>query len=129
MDQENNRPGVPTQRVAIIRHAAFTVPQILLSHATVTPMATEGHPATLHHGFDRLLPNTTPGGEETIRPSWKLEHTMLPADKAPEGGFQAALGQRMFIEVIAPQMALGVTSKIEIFAQTDQGRSGAGQRH
>ena len=38
LDQENNRPGVPTERVATIRHAAFAVPQIVLSHAKVTPL-------------------------------------------------------------------------------------------
>ena len=123
MDQENNRPGVPTPRVAVIRHAAFVTPQILLSQASVTALETEGRPATLHPGFERIADNAQPVGTEIIRPSWKLEHAMLPVDKAPEGGFQAALGQSVFFEVIAPQMALGVASKIEVFVQTDQGRS------
>jgi outer membrane protein assembly factor BamD (BamD/ComL family) len=121
MDQENNRPGVPTARIAIIRHAAYTAPKILLSHATVTPLEQEGAPAILHHGFARL-DNTSPtAGSELIRPTWNLTHTM----SAPEGKHEAVLGSEMFIEIIAPQMALGVASKIDVFAQSDQSRAGA----
>ncbi len=121
MDQENNRPGVPTARIATIRHAAYTAPKILLSHATVAPLEQAGTPATLHHGFALLTDTSPSAGSELIRPSWKLTHTM----RAPDGKYEAVLGSEMFIEIIAPQMALGVASKIDVFAQTDQSRAGA----
>ena len=121
MDQENNRPGVPTPRIATIRHAAYTEPKILLSHATVTPLEQAGRPATLHHSFARLNATTPSMGLETIRPSWNLTQAM----RTPDGKYEAALGSEMFIEIIAPQMALGIASKIEVFAQTDQSREGA----
>jgi outer membrane protein assembly factor BamD (BamD/ComL family) len=126
LDQENNRPGVPTPRVATIRHAAFTEPQIRLSHATVTPIEGEGAAASLQHGFERRDDERPNLADESVRVSWKVDHAMFPSNKAPEGGFQAVLGQRMYLEILAPQMALGVASKIEVFAQTDDGRRTAG---
>lgn len=126
MDEENNRPGVPTPRVASIRHAAYTDPVIHLSHATATPIAGQGIASTLHHGFERLTNDRPDTAAESIQAAWQLKQTLLPSTQPPEGGFQAVLGQPLFLEIIAPQMALGVTSKIEVFAQTDQGRSAAG---
>ncbi len=122
IDEENNRPGVPTPRIATIRHAAYTEPQILLSHATVTPLEGQGISSILNHGFERLVdgPNLA---TERISAVWNLNQAMLSNTQAPEGGFNAVLGQRMYIEVVAPQMALGMASKIDVFAQTDQGRS------
>ncbi|MFM2170698.1 MAG: hypothetical protein RI957_927 [Verrucomicrobiota bacterium] len=120
-DQENNRPGVPTSRIAIIRHAAYQAPQLVLSHATVTPLEPEGQAAILHHGFERIVSEKPSQGTETIRQSWKIAHSMQPAD----GKQEAVLGQLMYLEIIAPQMALGEASTIEVFAQTDQSRSGA----
>jgi len=126
VDQENNRPGVPTPRVGTIRHAAYTEPQIRLSHATVTPIEGQGIPATLHHGFERLNEDKPDLATESIGATWKVDHALLPTTKAPEGGFQAVLGQQIYLEILAPQMALGVTSKIDVFAQTEQGRRAAG---
>ena len=128
-DQENNRPGVPTPRVAVIRHAAFTEPQILLSHATVTPVEGQGQPAALYQGFDRINMKLAgaPVGE-AIRATWQVDQALLPTAKAPEGGFQAVLGHKLYLEILAPQMALGTSSKLEVFAQTDQGRAAAGSK-
>ncbi len=123
MDQENNRPGVPTPRVGTIRHAAYTEPQIRLSHATVTPIEGQGTPAALHHGFERLNEDKADAASEMIRPTWKVDHAHLPTTHEPEGGFQAVLGQQLYLEILAPQMALGVSSQIEVFAQTGQGRA------
>jgi len=125
-DHENNRPGVPTPRVGTIRHAAYTEPQIRLTHATVTPIEGQGIPAALHHGFERLSDDKPDATSEAIRASWQVNQALLPTTKAPEGGFQAVLGQQLYLEILAPQMALGVTSKIEVFAQTDEGRRTAG---
>lgn len=126
MDEENNRPGVPTPRVAVIRHASFTEPQIRLSHATVTPIEGEGKYSPLHHGFSRLMRETPDANAETIRAAWNLSQTMYASTEPPAGGLQSVLGHNVFIEVIAPHMALGESSKVEIFAQTDAGRTAAG---
>ena len=126
MDQENNRPGVATPRIATIRHAAFVEPQIILSHVTATPIAGKGNPSTLHHGFDAISNDKPDAGAESIRASWKINQTFVPSAQPPEGGFQAAMGQFLSLEIIAPQMALGASSNIEVYAQTDQGRKAAG---
>lgn len=126
MDEENNRPGVPTPRIAIIRHAAYTEPVIRLSHSTATPVAGQGIASVLRHGFDRPTHERPDAAAELIHASWQLKQTLLPSTQPPDGGFQAVLGQPLFLEITAPQMALGVTSKIEVYAQTDQGRSAAG---
>ena len=127
LDEENNRPGVPTERIATIRHASFVEPEIRLSHATVTPLQGPGKSSTLNHGFERLPEHEKPSiANEKISAAWDIKHDMYSSKQAPEGGFNAVLGHKLFIEVIAPQMALGTTSKIEIFAQTDEGRRAAG---
>jgi tetratricopeptide (TPR) repeat protein len=124
LDHENNRPGVPTERVTTIRHAAFTLPQIVLSHAAVTPLE-RGETNALHQGFAHLDDTRPNQNHETIRQGWHLTQTMHPAEKPPEGGFQSVLGQRVFIELIAPQFALGENSTVTVYAQTDSGRKDA----
>ncbi|MES2982209.1 MAG: hypothetical protein V4727_07845, partial [Verrucomicrobiota bacterium] len=126
MDQENNRPGVPTPRIATLHHAAYTEPQIRLSHSTATPIAGQGTAATLYHGFEPVDLVRPDASAEIIRASWQLNHTLLPTTAAPDGGFNVVLGQNMYMEIIAPQMALGEASKIEVFVQTEQGRRAAG---
>jgi outer membrane protein assembly factor BamD (BamD/ComL family) len=127
LDEQNNRPGIPTERIATIRHASFVEPEIRLSHTTVTPLQGPGKSATLRHGFEPIPENEKPSfANEKISASWDIKHDMLSSKQPPEGGFNAVLGQRLFIEVIAPQLALGTTSKIDIFAQTDEGRRAAG---
>lgn len=133
-DQENNRPGVPVERVATIEHAAFKLPQLVLSHATVTPLESAAM-ATLTHGFERR-DDHGPGKREipgeAVRLRWQAKNTLLPATAAPEGGFAAVFGRLMYLELIAPQLALGTASQVTVYAQTDAGRrraaaGGAGQ--
>jgi outer membrane protein assembly factor BamD (BamD/ComL family) len=127
LDQENNRPGIPTPRIATIRHASFVEPEIRLSHATVTPSQGPGKSSTLYHGFEPLPEHEKPSiANEKISAAWDIKQSMYSSKQAPEGGFNAVLGQKLFIEVVAPQLALGTTSKVEIFVQTDQGRRAAG---
>jgi outer membrane protein assembly factor BamD (BamD/ComL family) len=128
LDKENNRPGVPTERVGTIRHAAFLQPEFRLSNAVVTPIEGEGM-AALHHGFDVLNdhnPYKKEIARESVRPRWQIESTMIRDTEAPEGGIDMVLGQRASIELIAPQFALGTASKVSVYAQTDAGRRKAG---
>lgn len=127
MDEENNRPGVPTPRVAIIRHAAYTDPVIRLSHATATPIERgQGISSPLRHGFESIIEDRSDPAAESIRATWQLTQTILPTTQAPEGGFHVVSGQSMYVEIVAPQMALGAASVIDVFAQTEQGRRAAG---
>ncbi len=128
LDKENDRPGVPTERIGIIRHAAFVQPGFRLSNAVVTPVEGEGM-AALHHGFDSLNdhnPYTKEIPRESVRPRWQIESKMIAGTEAPEGGIDVVLGQRASIELIAPQFALGTGSKVTVYAQTDAGRRKAG---
>ncbi len=127
MDQENNRPGVPTPRVATIKHAAFVTPEIFLSHCSVTPSQSSSM-QHLHHGFEPFNAKNNQERLNTldkVMPRWQLNHSMLPDNQAPEGGFQVALGQRVYLELLAPQLALGVASNVSVYAQTDAGRKAA----
>jgi len=128
LDHENNRPGVPSERVATIRHAAFVTPQIILSHAVVSPLE-RGESQKLKHGFEvlsRERESESRAITETVQQSWRVQQTMHPSQQAPEGGFQAVIGQRLFAEVLAPHLALGEVSTIDFYAQTDAGRQAAG---
>ena len=50
----------------------------------------------------------------------------IPPIKRPRAVFNAVLGQRVFVELIAPQLALGIASNVSVYAQTDAGRQAAG---
>ncbi|MFM7183100.1 MAG: tetratricopeptide repeat protein [Verrucomicrobiales bacterium] len=130
-DIDNNRPGVPTDRLASIEHAAFTKPVIRVAHAEVSPLPAEeaGGPVHLHDGFWR---NTEEQSQRElasmglIQPRWKIDHRLLSPEEAPEGGVAVVHGREMYLEVVAPQLALGVLSEIKVYAQTDSGRKAGG---
>ncbi|QTN33086.1 outer membrane protein assembly factor BamD [Akkermansiaceae bacterium] len=126
-DQENNRPGVPTERIATIAHAVFTAPQIKLSHATVAPAEGEAW-RTLIHGFERRTYMTEEKPDlasEAVRPRWLVENRMVASSQPPEGGIEAVLGRRMYLELIVPHLALGTSSDVTVYAQADSGRARA----
>ncbi|GAA5478030.1 tetratricopeptide repeat protein [Haloferula helveola] len=126
-DAENDRPGVPYDRIATIEHAAFSEPQLLMSHATVTPFEGEAM-RTLVHGFERRDyrdPERERVASERIRERWQIENTMVPSTESPEGGLAAVHGRRLYLELVAPQLALGVASKVMLYAQTESGRKAA----
>ncbi|MBT8038224.1 MAG: tetratricopeptide repeat protein [Verrucomicrobiae bacterium] len=138
-DQENTEPGVPTDRYATIGHAAFTLPQLSLSQPTVTAIDFSTNAEDLP-GYRSLAEGFIPmdewqrrvetdsarkareAGRGLIQPSWSISHKLFPTTKPPEGGFQSVHGRRMYIELLAPQFALGTSSTIAVYAQTDSGR-------
>ena len=63
---------------------------------------------------------------ETVIPRWEIVNRLLPASQPPEGGFAAVGGRAMYLELIAPQLALGTSSAVTVYAQTDSGRARAG---
>ena len=126
-DQENDRPGVPTDRITSINHAEFATPKFNVSHATVTPLETNTM-LSLTHGFERrnyLDPEREKLANERISPRWKIENAILPALEAPEGGFNVVHGRTAYIELVAPHLALGTASNVAVFVQTDSGRKRA----
>lgn len=108
-DQENNRPGVPVDRVATIDHALFVQPRLLLATSKVTPIA----PATIAEPAQPTSPD---------RPRWTITNTLMPTDPTPESGFAAVAGRPLFAELVAPSFSLRPTSTITVYAQTDTGR-------
>ncbi|MGB1129957.1 MAG: tetratricopeptide repeat protein, partial [Haloferula sp.] len=128
LDEENNRPGVPIERVATINHAAFVMPELVLAQPTVTPVESDAN-RTLIHGFDRrdYRDEDRPRlASETVTPRWNIDNQLIPTTKMPEGGFKVVHGRRLYMELIAPQVALGTSSNVTLYAQTDAGRKAAG---
>jgi len=147
-DAENTDPGVPADRLASIRHAAYESPVLRLSHSTVTPIDFKHLPyplvaKDLRPGFDRLnmldATKDTPlglGGRDVVKqlpsasgmvlPRWSVQNTMHEAGKAPAGGFAAVHGQMMYFEIEAPHLALRMGSVAEVFVQTQSGRAVVG---
>jgi tetratricopeptide (TPR) repeat protein len=138
-DQENVKPGVPTDRYASIDHAIFATPQISLSQPTVTNIdystGAEDLPGfrSLTEGFVKMdewqlkvetdsARKAREAGQGQILPRWSIAHKFFPTTAAPEGGFQAVHGRRMYVELLAPHLALGTSSSVTLFAQTDNGR-------
>jgi TolA-binding protein len=128
LDQENDRPGVPTERITTINHAAYSTPEFRISHATVKPLETKAT-LSLVHGFERRDfsdPAREKIASEMISPRWKVENVLLPAKEAPEGGFDMVHGRTAYVELIVPHLALGTGSAVTVFAQTESGRKRAG---
>ena len=139
-DQENTDPGVPVDRYASIRQAQFVAPEMRLSHATVTPLATNEQPESrvLNEGF-AFLENqqeelskmsfaerqALEAGRGKVQPRWHLAYEMLSASTAPAGGLAAVLGQRLYVELVAPCLALTESSQVDVYFQTDAGRAAA----
>jgi len=127
-DAENNRPGVVTERVAKIEHAAFVPPQFLIGHAEVSELADRAAPQPLYHGFQGFSQENSPDPRkitERVHPRWEIKPRFLPKSQAPEGGLKAVLGQRLYLELIAPQYLLGTNSEVAVYAQTESGRRAA----
>ena len=99
-DEETTQPGVATDRLGMITHAAFQQPQFRIGHAGKV----EFH-------------------EDNV---WMVESTLKDAVSPPEGGFQLLHGQIAYFEVEAPHLALRRSDNIQIFLQTDSGRKVAG---
>lgn len=136
-DAENTDPGVPTDRYASIRHAAFTQPALALSHATVAALDPKALPRAvrLNEGFtsiDQELASAErmslsarrlwEAGKGLVQPRWSLVNRMLPVSAAPSNGFEAVLGQPLFLEVVAPHLALRAGSQVKVYVQTEAGR-------
>lgn len=130
LDQENNRPGVPTERVTSIEHAQYATPAFVLGDSRVSPwQPEEGKTAmrTLVHGFEPRMLLEEEGrdsrmADERIQPRWQIEHVLTPAERFNEKECQAVLGQYLYVELHAPQYILGVHSSVKVFAQTESGR-------
>jgi outer membrane protein assembly factor BamD (BamD/ComL family) len=112
-DRENNKPGVPTDRVAKIDHALFEQPRLLLANARVEPIAPAAPAGAPAAPAAPLSPD---------RPRWTIANTLVPTDTPPEGGFVAVAGQPLFAELVAPSFILRPTSTFTVYAQTDTGR-------
>ena len=126
-DAENNRPGVPYERVATITHAAYAPPVIRLAHARVSAIDPKNAPPAqkLAKGFERPDPDTHARAAaipEVVTPRWQIDYSLLDSKSAPEGGFATVHGHPIFLEVVAPHLAISVNSSVTLFAQTESGR-------
>ena len=126
-DAENNRPGVPFERVARATHAAFVPPVFLLAHAQAVAIDAKTLPPAqpLVHGFERQdsdQPRSARNLPERVVPRWQINAALLAGNAAPEGGFTAIHGHPLYVEVVAPQLAIGANSSVQVYAQTESGR-------
>ena len=143
-DMENTEPGIPTDRYASAEQATFAVPELFLSHASVTAIDPAQLQASrnLNEGFALTLDQLEGLNEREVwqrqkskfqaggmvRPRWTLTNEMVSAATPPKTGIEAVLGQSLFIEVNAAHLALRAGSQVRVYAQTDAGRKLATQR-
>jgi len=134
-DEENMVPGVPIDRVATIVHAAYSTPVLNLAHATVTAIDPKELPAAdgLQEGFYKMDPEEYHSMSFAERHEWSKSHgnvqarwliksKMLPAATPPTNGFKVVDGRHMYLEVVAPHLALRKGSSVKVYVQTDAGR-------
>jgi len=143
-DMENTVPGIPTDRYASLDQAAFAVPELFLSHASVTAIdptklppslkLNEGFALTLEQldglneraAWERRMKQAESGG--TVRPRWALTNQIVSVAQPPKTGIETVLGQTLFIEVNAAHLALRQGAQVRVYAQTDAGRKLAPRR-
>jgi len=133
-DEENTDPGVPVDRYASTIHAAYKTPQLILSHATVTPLSPTNLPGArvLDEGFHRIEEQDVTRTKSfehkqrvssgAVRPRWAVSNDMINVASPPVRGFDAVEGLTMMIELEAPNLALRVGSTVDLYVQTDAGR-------
>ena len=133
LDAENARSGIPVERHATSQHAQFQEPSIEVAHMSVTRGDTDdaGPAEELHVDFVPELEGRTANAREQaimerIRSRYEIQRTFVDARNAPKTGIEVVHGRLALIDVIVPHLASGTTSTIEIFVQTDAGRSIAG---
>ncbi|MBT3199973.1 MAG: tetratricopeptide repeat protein [Phycisphaerales bacterium] len=127
-DAENTTPGVPTDRLATIEHAVFKAPVIHLGHMTIEPLGPEDF-RTAERLREDFVPDEIEdrdprriATQERIVPHFKIKQTFIPSTNPPEKGYQLVQGRHALIDVVVPQLALGVASTVDIYVQTDAGR-------
>lgn len=138
-DLENLRPGVPHDRAASIQHAAFHVPRIEVASMTVGPIVPQTQPTALPATRiealnERLEPNhllTDDAPRNQFQDQIETRYLITqefksPAD-APAGGLSVVHGRHALIDVVAPDLALGAASSLDIYVQTEAGRRAAGK--
>ncbi|HEX5791437.1 MAG TPA: tetratricopeptide repeat protein [Luteolibacter sp.] len=128
IDQENNRPGIATERFAIVQHAAFTQPQFIIAQPEVTPYPADQPQkhVMLFHGFEPVFDvekkRQMSANSELMRVRWQVKHHFVAADKPEAKDLQAVLGQPIHLDLIAPQYAMGTASTVKVYAQSESSR-------
>lgn len=137
-DAENLKPGVPYDRIALIRHAAISAPRIEIGHMEVGPFEPitppgekpREHTQALNESFvpTQIAAQLDLRRDYTdrVKTRYQITQTFLGMDKAPEGGIELVHGRHARIEIVAPHLALGTASKISVYVQTDSGRKASG---
>lgn len=142
-DAENLNPGVPYDRVGSIRCVIANTPRIEIGHMTVSeyePVTRPGETPRDHtQSLNEMLDSwSVRGGDPTnvrrdhsdrIKARFKIDQKFLSMDEAPEGGLALVHGRMALIDVVAPHLALGASSTLEVFVQTDRGRAAAGVKN
>ena len=133
LDAENARSGIPVERYATSQHAQFQEPAIEVAHMSVTRGDTDdaGPAEELHVDFVPELEGRRASVREQaimerIRSRYDIQRTFVDSNNVPENEIEVVHGRLALIDVIAPHLALGTTSTIDVFVQTDAGRKIAG---
>ena len=136
-DAENLRPGVPYDRVATIRHAPTTSPIIEIAHATIVDYQPEilkdggvrHHTQALNERFEQWNQWSPELSRENyndrIKTRYLINQSFVTMDSAPQSGIEVVHGRHVLIDIVAPHLALGAASSVEVFVQTDAGRAAA----
>jgi tetratricopeptide (TPR) repeat protein len=135
-DGENQKPGIPVDRYATLRHAQFAVPELALSHAVVAPIPAKDRPLArpLEEGFFVWTGHVDAQAaarqakQGWVQQKWLVTNEFHSAGTPPPGGFKAVLGQPLYVEVVAPHLAVRAGAVVSMFVQSAAGRKqGTGQ--
>jgi len=132
-DRENVTPGVPYDRKSAINHAAFSVPRIEIAHATIEPLEPDADAAGQWQPLgERFEPTDTAHSQrlldhaDRVRPRYHVSYAFMPPREASGDGPDVVHGRHAFFDVVAPRLALGAASRVDVYVQTDAGRAAVG---
>jgi tetratricopeptide (TPR) repeat protein len=141
-DEDNVKPGIPTDRLTSVKHAIFSMPELSVANATVRPIDYETLPreewpgmralavgfARMHtrsvetaQGLQDLVKEEKQGGG-LVRPQWVISNEWVNVASPSKGGVSVVQGNMMHLLLHAPHLALRRSSLVTIYVQTDAGR-------
>jgi tetratricopeptide (TPR) repeat protein len=119
-DMENLDPGIPTDRSVTIEHARYVTPQLGLFQVSTEALAVQKS-VKEEKAPDKKRSGTRALGPEMVTPRRQVNYAYVPEDAAQKSALKALLGATLRFDVVAPNLALALSSEIAAYVQVSSG--------
>jgi len=119
-DMENLDPGIPTDRSVTIEHARYVTPQLGLYQVSSEALPPQKS-VKEEKAPDKKRSGTRALGPEMVTPRRQVNYAYVPEDAAQKSALKALLGATLRFDVVAPNLALALSSEIAAYVQVSSG--------